>query len=111
MGKSATLYKVIFHSAGKIYELYANAVISSDLFGFVRVSGIELDQGEGLVIDPTGERLREEFADVRSLHLPMHTIVRVEEVDKRHALKILDGGSGEKIMPFPIGIPNRGKTT
>lgn len=107
MAKKTVLYKVIFNSAGKIYELYASAVISSEIWGFVRVSGIEFTPPEGLVIDPTEERLRDEFAGVRSLHLPMHAVVRIEEVAARGALKILDGVSGEKIMPFPVGLPNR----
>jgi len=109
MAKKIPLYKVIFHSNGKVYELYATTVLSSEIFGFVRVGGIEFAPAEGLLIDPTEERLREEFAGVKSLHLPMHAVVRIEEVESRGTLKIVDGASGEKIMPFPVGIPNRSK--
>ena len=107
MAKKPLLHKVIFHSAGKIYELYASQVISSEIWGFVRVSGIEFTPGEGLLIDPTEERLRDEFAGVKSLHLPMHAVVRIDEVEARGALRILDSVSGEKIMPFPLGLPQK----
>ena len=57
---------------------------------------------DALVIDPTEEKLREEFKDTRVLHLPMQSVVRVEEVEKRGTLAIRDGTSGEKITPFPM---------
>ena len=53
-------------------------------------------------MDPTEERLREEFADTRVLHLPMQSIVRIEEVAQRGAAAIRDGASGEKIVPLPM---------
>ena len=97
-----TLYKVTFHNHGKVYELYAHKVASGALWGFTEVSDLVFDVHEGVVVDPTEERLRDEFGGTRVLHLPMQSIVRVEEVDKRGALAIRDGATGEKIMPFPM---------
>ena len=103
------LYKVTFLSQGKSIELYARHVASSALWGFTEVGDLVFDApGEGLVVDPTEERLREEFKDTTMLHLPMQAIVRVEEVAKRGALSIRDAASGDKIMPFPLAPP-RGK--
>src|SRR6476646_6267573 len=94
------LYKVTFFSQGKTYELYARHVASSALWGFTEVGELVFDQNEGLVADPTEERLREEFKhDSKLLHLPIQCIVRVEEVEKRGPLAIRDAESGEKIMP------------
>ena len=98
-----TLYKVTFLNHGKIYELYAQRVGSSALWGFTEIADLVFDVHEGLVIDPTEERLREEFAGTRALHLPMQSIVRIEEVEKKGQSAIRDAASGEKVVtPFPM---------
>ena len=101
------LYKIIFLNQGKVYELFAGGVVSSGLWGFIEVSGLVFDSGEGLVVDPTEERMRQEFAGARVLHLPLHSVLRVEEVEKRGQCLIRDRESGEKVTPFPVSPPNR----
>ena len=66
-----------------------------------RRAGVRVSR-DGLVVDPTEERLREEFKNTTALHLPMQSIVRIEEVAQRGPLAIRDAVSGEKIMPFPM---------
>jgi hypothetical protein len=101
-----TLYKVTFFNQGKVYEIYARSVASGSLWGFTEVSDLVFEPaGEGLVIDPTEDRLREEFKDTRVLHLPMQSIVKIEQVDRRGPLAIRDGATVEKIMPFPVMPP------
>ena len=98
-----TLYKITFLNHGKIYELYAQRVGSSTLWGFTEVADLVFDVHEGLVIDPTEDRLREEFAGTRVLHLPMQSIVRIEEVEKKGQSAIRDAVSGEKVVtPSPM---------
>lgn len=101
------LYKIIFLNQGKVYELFSRGVSSSGLWGFIEVSDLVFDSGEGLVVDPTEERMRQEFADARVLHLPIQTVLRVEEVEKRGQCLIRDRESGEKVTPFPISPPGR----
>jgi len=101
------LYKIIFLNQGKVYELFSQGVSSSGLWGFIEVSDLVFDAGEGLVVDPTEERMRQEFADARVLHLPIQTVLRVEEVEKRGPCLIRDRESGEKVTPFPISPPGR----
>jgi len=97
------LYKVTFLSAGRIYELYARRVASSELWGFTEVSELVFDVSEGVVVDPTEERLRDEFGATRRLHLPMQSILRVEEVERRGPARIRDASSGETVVtPFPM---------
>lgn len=98
-------YKVIFLNHGKVYELYARSTTASGLYGFIEVSDLIFDAAEKLVVDPTEERMREEFAGVKTLHLPMHSVIRIEEVEKRGTCVIRDSESGEKIMPFPLTPP------
>ncbi len=102
------LYKVTFLSAGRIYELYARRVASSELWGFTDVSELVFDVGEGVVVDPTEERLRDEFGATKHLHLPMQSILRVEEVERRGAARIRDAASGETVVtPFPMPSKSR----
>jgi hypothetical protein len=108
--KSKKLYKVTFLSQGKTLELYARHVGSSGLWGFTEISDIDFDsQSEGIVIDPTEERLREEFKNTRVLHLPIQCVVRVEEVEKREPLVIRDAANGERVVtPFPMPLKGGG---
>ena len=101
------LYKIIFLNQGKVYELFSESVASSGLWGFVEVSDLVFDSAEGLVVDPTEERMKQEFANARVLHLPIQSVLRVEEVDKRGQCLIRDRESGEKVTPFPMSPPSR----
>jgi hypothetical protein len=96
------LYKVVFLNHGKVYELYAKKVTASDLYGFTYVADLSFGQSEGLLVDPAEEKLREEFAGTHGLHLPMHSIVRIEEVAERGVARIRDATTGEKVTPFPV---------
>ncbi len=103
MTSKTAMYRITFLSQGKSIELYAREVSSSGLWGFVEVGELAFEPaGEGLVIDPTEERLREEFAGTKRLHLPMHSVLRVEEVESRGVCRIRDAATGEKVVPLPI---------
>jgi len=98
-----TLYRVSFLNHGKVYTLYAKHVDSGRLWGFIEVTGLVFDVHEGIVIDPTEERLREEFSHTQTLHLPIQTVLRVEEVEKKGQSAIRDAASGENVVtPFPL---------
>jgi len=101
MGKA--LYKVTILNAGRIYELYAQRVGSSALWGFTEIAELVFDVHAGVVVDPTEERLRDEFGGTRVLHLPMQSIVRIEEVEKKGQSAIRDAATGETVVtPFPM---------
>ena len=98
-----TLYKVTFLNHGKVYELYARHIASSSLWGFTEVGELVFDVHAGVVVDPTEERLRDEFGNTRVLHLPMQSILRIEEVEKKGQSAIRDAETGEKVVtPFPL---------
>lgn len=104
------LFKVIFFNHGKVYELYARGVVSSGLWGFIEVSDLVFETGEGVVVDPTEERIRDEFGGARTLHLPMQSVVRVEEVEKRGQCLIRDQKSGENVTQFPLPPSSRSQS-
>jgi len=98
-----TLYKVTLLNHGKVYELYAGRVASGALWGFTEVSDLVFDLRDGLVVDPAEERMRDEFGNTRVLHLPMQSILRIEEVEKKGQSAIRDAASGEAVVtPFPM---------
>ncbi|NBB93304.1 MAG: DUF1820 family protein [Gammaproteobacteria bacterium] len=104
----STMYKISFLNQGKVYEIYCRKVTGSDMaYGFVQASELVFEEDEGVVIDPTEERLRDEFADVEVLHLPMHSVIRVEQVKKRGTAVIRDSKSGEKVTPLPLDDSRR----
>jgi hypothetical protein len=102
------MYKVSFLNQAKVYELFCNRVSGSDLsYGFIEIADLVFESDDSLVIDPTEERLREEFADVEVLHIPMHAVIRVEKVKKRGVCVIRDSASGEKVTQLPLDGPRR----
>lgn len=104
------LYKVVFTAQGKTVELYARRLASSSLWGFTEIADLVFaPPGEGRIVDPVEERLREEFRNTHVLHIPIHAIVRIEEVDRLGAMKVSDApAGGGTVMPFPVAPPRGG---
>ncbi|MBT8136720.1 MAG: DUF1820 family protein [Gammaproteobacteria bacterium] len=100
------LYRITFHNHGKIYEVYARDVSDAGLLGFVCIEGMVFGERGGVVVDPSEERLRDEFDGVERTWVPMHAIVRIDQVDRQGVSKISDS-DGSKITPFPVSFPPR----
>jgi hypothetical protein len=103
------LYRIAFLNHGKVYELFCTGVCTSGLLGFIEVSGLELGDKDSLVVDPTEEKMRDEFDGVEVLHLPLHSVLRVEQVKKKGQLVIRERESGEKVTPFPVQPGSRSR--
>jgi hypothetical protein len=103
------MFRIAFLNHGKVYELFCSGVCTSGLLGFVEVSGLQFGDKESLVVDPTEEKLRDEFDGVEILHLPMHSVLRVEQVKQKGTAVIRDRESGEKVTPFPIQPGSRSR--
>lgn len=98
-----TLYKVIFHNQGKIYEIYAKSVHQGAMFGFIEIEKLVFGEKTSLVLDPAEENLKSEFNNVSRTYIPMHSVIRIDEVHKQGTAKITDNeGGGDNVMPFPI---------
>lgn len=99
---SKPIYKVIFLNQGKVYEIYARHVTQTGtLFGFVEVEEIIFDPRKSLVVDPAEERIQLEFAGVRKTYLPMHYVLRIDEVEKEGVSKITSA-EGSNVTQFPV---------
>lgn len=96
------VYRIIFVNQGKVYELYARHVSQGGLFGFVEVGGLLFGERSAVVVDPSEERLKSEFEGVERFHIPMHAVIRIDEMDREGAGKISELPSqGGNVTPFP----------
>lgn len=96
------VYKVIFYNQGKVFEVYARSVHQGAMFGFVEIEKLLFGEKSSLVVDPSEENLKSEFANVVRSYIPMHSIVRIDEVSKRGSGKISDASEGDNVSPFPV---------
>ena len=100
------LYKVIFMSQGQVWEIYAKSISHEAMFGFVEVEQLVFGERSSVVVDPSEEKIKSEFENVRRTYLPMHSIIRIDEVDKQGVSKVskLEGGNVAQ-FPMPIYTP------
>ena len=105
MGKKKSIFRIIFHNQGNVYELYAHEVNQSGMFAFVEVADIIFGERSKLVVDPSEEQLKSQFAGVKRTYIPLHSVVRIDEVDKEGQNKILPSGEDKgNVTPFPIPV-------
>ena len=97
------LYKVMFLNQGKVYEIYAKSVSHGNLFGFIEVEKLVFGAKSTVVVDPSEERIQTEFADVKRTYLPLHSIVRIDEVEKQGVSKVTNI-EGSNVAQFPMPI-------
>lgn len=97
------IFKVVFANQGKVYEIYARKVSHGSLFGFIEVEELIFGERSTVVIDPAEERIQAEFAGVKRTYLPMHSILRIDEVPKQGTAKV-SLVEGSNVTPFPVPI-------
>ena len=100
------IYRIYFHSHGQIYEVYARSFYQSDVYGFVVIEDYIFGERSQMVIDPAEDKLRSEFDTVQRSFVPMHAVIRIDEVEKEGVAKITDG-SGSNVTPFPMPVPDK----
>ncbi len=100
-----TIYKVVFMSQGQVYEIYARSVGHGALFGFIDVEELTFGERSSVVVDPSEEKIKSEFEGVKRTYLPLHAIIRIDEVEKQGASKIskLEGNVAQ--FPMPVYTP------
>ncbi|MCE5245795.1 MAG: DUF1820 family protein [Candidatus Polarisedimenticolia bacterium] len=110
MATKKTLYRIAFHNQGQVYELYARSVSPAALLGFVEIEDIVFGQKTTAIVDPGEERLQREFEGVKRFFVPMHAVVRIDEVDKQGTSRITEvAGKGGNVAPFPLPLPKSDK--
>lgn len=89
------IYRVIFIQNDQLYEVYAKYLTEESLMGFIEIEELIFQETtSSLVVDPSEEKLRAEFKGVKRSYIPLHTILRIDEVMKEGAARMT---SPEKI--------------
>lgn len=102
MTSRSRLYRVSFHNQGRVYEVYAKHVSHGGMPGFVEVEKLQFGERSALLVDPSEDRLKAEFADVERFYIPLHAVIRIDEVNKAGVARIREAGESEKVTPMPF---------
>jgi hypothetical protein len=104
------IFKVIFHNQGKVFEIYARKVGHGQMFGFIEVEELIFAERSTLVVDPSEEKIQTEFAGVKRTYLPLHSVIRIDEVRKSGVGKVSEGAASGNVaqFPFPVYTPPGG---
>jgi hypothetical protein len=105
------IYRISFMQQGQVYELYARHVAQGGMLGFVEIEELLFGERSQVVVDPSEERLKTEFEGVRRVYVPMHAVIRIDEVERQGVSRISEPStSGDKVTPFPMPIYTPGST-
>ncbi len=94
------MYKVIFLNQNQVFEVYAQQIYQSDLYGFVELEELLFDERSKMIVDPGEEKLKNEFAGVKRTYIPLHAIIRIDEVEKQGVAKVSESLGGN-VTAFP----------
>ena len=100
-----TLFKITFANQESIYEIYVRSIKESELFGFLEAEELVFGEQTSLVVDPSEERLKMEFNNVKRTYIPMHAIFRIDEVTKQGTPKMKDNLDYGTVSHFPGSKP------
>ena len=97
------IFKVMFVNQGKVYEIYARKVGHGQMFGFIEVEELVFGERSTVVLDPNEERIKTEFEGVKRSYLPLHSVLRIDEVQKQGVSKITTF-EGSNVAQFPLPV-------
>ena len=100
-------FRVQFVSQDKVFEVFAKRIYSSDLYGFIEVEEFVFGERSGLLVDPSEEKLKTEFQGVKRSYIPMHAVIRIDEVEVLGPARIRDskGSIASLSMVPPPRVP------
>ncbi len=101
------IYKVVFLNQGQVFEMYAKQIYQSDLWGFLEIEEFVFGERTQVVVDPSEEKLKAQFEGVIRSFVPLHAIIRIDEVERLGTPKISEAKGGGNVMPFPMPMPDK----
>ena len=103
------IFRVSFTNNGKLYEIYCRRVGQGELYGFVEVEEIVFGEKSSLLVDPGEEQLKLEFNGVKKTFIPFHSVIRIDEVEKEGAGKVLHLANQQQQGVSPaLPVPEKG---
>ncbi|MAW49185.1 MAG: hypothetical protein CMQ85_03670 [Gammaproteobacteria bacterium] len=92
-------FKITYFNHNSVYEIYSKEVYQSDMYGFIVVENLVFGENTSLVVDPSEEKLKTEFENVKRFFVPAHNIIRIDEVEKEGVAKITSAEGNVKNFP------------
>lgn len=112
MAMKEHLFKIIFFQRDNVYEIYARQVSESDMYGFIVVEELVFGERSAVLVDPSEEKIKHEFTEVTRTYIPMHAVLRIDEVEKEGVAKIVKStGNTNNVSPFPGVASNKTSST
>ena len=100
---SQPVYKVIFQNGGQVFEVFARQIYQSDMWGFIEIEELVFGERSAVLVDPSEEKLKTEFSGVKRSYIPLHSVIRIDEVDKEGAAKVSEAApQGAKVAHLPF---------
>jgi hypothetical protein len=103
--QNKAVFRIQFQHRDQLIELYAGEVRQSSMMAFVEVSDLIFDNKTEMLIDPSEEKIKAEFGDVKSTYIPIHSIIRIDEVKEIGVNRIRPLDKRElqasSVTPFP----------
>ena len=88
-------------------RVYAKSVSNSNLLGFIEIESLVFGEKTSLVVDPSEEKIKTEFEGVKRTYIPMHSVLRIDEVDKEGVSKISKAeGNNVTQLPNTVFVPD-----
>jgi len=97
---NTNIYKIIFQNQRSVYEVYARKFFQSSITGFIEIEELIFDTKSGVLVDPSEEKLKNDFAGVTRSYIPSIAIIRIDQVEKQGVAKIHDSAVGN-VSRFP----------
>lgn len=97
------IYRIKFLNQDEVYEVYARNIYQSDLWGFLEVEDYVFGSQTQMVVDPSEEKLKQQFEEVERSYIPMHSIIRIDEVQEGGVAKITEAKGN--VTAFPVMPP------
>ncbi len=106
------VYRVVFYNQGQVYEVFAKQIFQSDLWGFIEVEEFTFSESTKVIVSPAEEKLKNEFSGVKRSYIPMHSLIRIDEMDREGQVKVTDVAKSDNITHFPFaGMPTNRPTS
>lgn len=98
------IYKVVFYNQNQVFEVFCRGIYQSEMYGFIEVEEFVFGERSQLLVDPSEEKLKNEFAGVNRSYIPAHSVIRIDEVESEGKVKVSDIKPGEKsnMVQFPV---------
>lgn len=107
MSEKSALYRVQFISNGEQYDLYVREIVQGHMFGFIEIADFVWNTHTTVLVDPSHEKLKSEFEQVTRTYIPMHNVLRIDQVKKQGLSKITELDTKVTQFPSPIYTPKK----